>query len=463
MSGGISPERERLVRKLVRARLSTWCEYALRDYEQEPAPHHRAIIEALERLERGESRQLMLLLPPGSAKSTYATLLFPPWFLARNARCAVITASHTASLAEHFGRGVRGLLLQHAPRLRLQVRQDSRAAGRFLTDLGGEYFAIGVHGAVTGRRADLALIDDPVPSFAAAESLAARDRLWNWFRAELLTRLKPGARVVLIMTRWHADDLAGRLIEQGGWQVLRFPALAELGDPLGRAPGAALWPAWEDRAELLRKREMLGERAFAALFQQAPQREFGSIFDVGKITLLDAVPEGFAVRAWDLAATADGSGDPDWTVGVRLLRDGQGGLVVEDVVRVRGGPAEIADLVRSIAESDGERVPIGLPRDPGQAGVSQILFLTRNLIGYRVTSSPEKESKPLRAAAVASQVSAGNLRLRRGMWNAAFVEELAAFPNGRKDDQVDALARAFAMLVERSAPARYATIPFAGR
>ncbi len=166
-----------------------------------PAAHHLQIIAALEAVERGEAERLLLLLPPGSAKSTFASLLFPAWWMARHPTSSVICACHTVGLAQRFSRSVRGLLMEHGPRLNVSLRGDARAAAHFLTEQGGEYFGVGVHGAVTGRRADLALIDDPVRSFADAESGGARERVWNWFRSDLLTRLKPGGRTVIVIQR----------------------------------------------------------------------------------------------------------------------------------------------------------------------------------------------------------------------------------------------------------------------
>ncbi len=421
------------------------------------------MIAMLEEVERGKIRQLMLLLPPGSAKSTYASKVFPAWWLIRNPQHSVIMACHTARLAEHFGRGVRGLLEEHNDYLDVRVSPDARAAARFATDQGGEFFGIGVHGAVTGRRADLAIIDDPIRSFADAESFTAREHLWEWFRSDLVTRMKPRGRMVLVMTRWHSDDLAGRLIEKGGWTVLRLPALAESGDPMGRAPGEALWPAWEDRAAIEEKRGLLGERQFAALFQQAPMLAGGTLFDARAMRLVDAVPDGVAVRGWDLAGTADTSGDPDWTVGVKLVRDATGAIFVDDVVRFRAVSADVADRIRAVAAADGNAVSIGLPQDPGQAGKSQIMFLTQILAGFRVVASPETGSKELRAVPVASQVSNGAIAMRRAAWNTVFLDELANFPHGRKDDQVDALARAFTMLLGASAPARFTRSSFSVR
>jgi len=454
---------EQLLRKSLRRSLEIWCRFALLGTGQAPARHHLEILRALEAVTTGETRRLMLLLPPGSAKSTYASRLFPVWWLVRHPTSAVIAASHTARLAEDFGRAVRGLVVEHSARLGIELRHDARAAGRFVTERGGEHFAIGVHGAVTGRRADLVLVDDPIRSFADAESFSAREHLWEWFRSELVTRLKPRGRIVLLMTRWHCDDLAGRLIERGGWDVLRLPALAENGDPLGRELGGALWPEWEDRAALLEKRALLGERHFAALFQQSPMQAGGQIFDPRQLRVVDAVPDGVAVRGWDLAGTDAGKGDPDWTVGVKLVRDADGFLFIDDVVRFRAVPHEVHARIRAVADIDGKAVTVGLPQDPGQAGKSQIMWMTQALAGYRVVSSLETGKKYVRAHAVASQVSGGTMSMRRAHWNAVFMDELANFPAGHKDDQVDALSRAFNFLIEVAAPAKFAHLPFSSR
>jgi len=405
----------------------------------------------------------MLLMPPGSAKSTYASMLFPAWWIARNPKLSVITASHTAGLAEYFGRGARSLLVEHSARLNVRLRRDAQSKGGFTTECGGEYFAIGINGTVTGRRADLALIDDPISSAVEADSLAARDRLWNWYRTELVPRLKPGAKVLLVMTRWHTDDLAARLIAQGEWQVLRLPALAEATDLLDRAEGEALWPEWEDREALLAKQATVGENNFAALFQQAPLPQAGRLFDISKIAIIDTAPHGESVRGWDLAGVSDTAADPDWTAGVRLLRDETGKFVVEDVRRVRMAAAEVPLYIRNVAQEDGIEVPIGLAKDPGQAGLFQLNVLTRLLAGYRVISGPEVKSKYHRAEPVASQAAVGAMTIRRGAWNNAFLDELAAFPFGKKDDQVDALARAFDTLCNRTPPAHFETVLFMGR
>ncbi len=406
---------ERTLRKSIRADLTAWADLALAPRGQTPAAHHRLLIRELEALSAGKTDRLMLLLPPGSAKSTYASLVFPPWWFARHPASSILATSHTASLARHFGRNVRGLVEQHASRLGYALDPASRAAHRFGTTKGAEYYATGVRGPVTGRRADLILIDDPVKSQAEADSPAARDHLWSWFRSDLITRLKPGGRILLVMTRWHPDDLGGRILESADpWRVLRLPALAEANDPLGRALGDPLWPEWESAADLARKRAILGERAFSALFQQDPRPRTGRLFLPARIPIVDDPVTSAAVRAWDLAASAEAPGrDPDFTVGLKLARDGHGQFVVLDILRLRGGPHEVEQAILATAAADGAAVPIGLPQDPGQAGRAQIRYLTSRLAGYRVVASPETGSKETRAMPAASQANAGNLALRR--------------------------------------------------
>ncbi len=411
----------------------------------------------------------MVLMPPGSAKSTYTSVLFPPWWLSQHPASSVIAASHTADLAEHFGRQVRNLVAEHAAELGYGLVSDNRAAARWQTTSRGTYFATGVRGPIAGRRADLAIIDDPIKSHAEADSATFRDNVWNWFRADLATRLKPGGRIVLIMTRWHEDDLGGRLLSQGRdeWRVLRLPALAEEKDPLGRAPGQPLWPEWEDLAALLRKRETVGARVWAALFQQTPNPPTGSLFRTDSIEILDEPPAntgGNIVRAWDLAATAQiGTNDPDWTVGIKLQRDAAGRFVVLDVTSLRGTPGAVENAIARAAELDGRGVTIGLPEDPGAGGKYAIASIARRLAGYRIEGSREIGNKAARASPVAAQAEAGNLAVVRAPWTGRFLEELRNFPFGTKDDQVDALSRGFLMLVSVGAPARRLNVPLLAR
>jgi predicted phage terminase large subunit-like protein len=268
------------------------------------------------------------------------------------------------------------------------------------------------------------------------------------------------------MTRWHQDDLGGRILEmEPGWTVLRLPALAVPPDPMGRAEGEALWPAWEDAAALARKRAAMGDRAFSALFQQDPQPSSGGLFMPERVSICDMAPSGTAaVRAWDLASALPAPGkDPDWTVGLRLDRDDEHRFVVTDIRRLRGTPGEVEAAILATAERDGPAVLISLPQDPGQAGQSQAAYLTRRLAGYVVRCSPETGAKLTRAGPVAAQIEASNLSLLRAPWNRTFLDELRDFPHGRKDDQVDALSRAFMTLATPASPARRLHVPLLSR
>ena len=458
---------EQNTRNAIRTSLGEWSSLALAPRGQIPALHHHRLIAELERIATGETQRLMLLLPPGSAKSTYASVLFPAWWFTQHPNSSVIAASHTADLAQHFGRQVRELVIEHGNRLGYTLSPDNRAAGRWSTSAGGEYFAAGVRGPITGRRADLAIIDDPVKSHAEADSAVFRDLVWNWYRSDLTTRLKPGGRIVLIMTRWHEDDLGGRLLTRHAaqWRTLRLPALAESNDPLNRIEGAPLWPEWESADALARKRATVGERVWSAMYQQTPRPPDGALFTLKHMVMLDTCPTGGrSIRAWDLAVTAKhSSNDPDYTVGLKLHCDENQRFTITDITRIQGGPHEVEATILQTAKLDGRAVAISLPKDPGSAGGFVASYLAGRLAGHHVIVTAETGSKVARATPVAAQLEAGNVALLRAGWNEAFIDELREFPLGRKDDQIDALSRAFTALVDHGPPARRLTIPFLAR
>ncbi len=431
---------------------------------QTPAAHHRLLIRELEAVARGQTPRLMINMPPGSAKSTYASVLFPAWLLAQRPGLDLIGASNTAQMAEGFSRRAMSLVRDHAETLGYRLTRE--AIDRWETSNGGRYRAAGVGGSIAGTRADCVLIDDPTRSRADAESETVRESQWAWFTGDLRTRLKPHAAIIVIMTRWHPDDLGGRLLERqpGLWRVVALPAIAGENDALGRAPGEWLWSddGYGYGGELARvhaEYEAAGAtRDWAALYQQTPRAAEGSLFKTAFIAVAEAQPVGGKIiRAWDLAATRKtGTRNPDWTAGVKLQRTPDGRFVVLDVVRLRGGPDEVEAAIVNTARQDGRTVRVGLPQDPGQSGKTQVLYLTRKLEGFSIESSPETGDKATRAAPVASQCNVGNLSLIRAPWNAAFKDELAAFPSGTHDDQVDALSRAFAYLIAPPAARRIA-------
>jgi len=431
------------------------------------ARHHELLIARLEEVATGRCDRLMVQMPPGSAKSTYGSILFPAYFLGRHKKAQVIATAHTASLADYFGRHVRETLEAHGGLLGVKIAEKSRGAARFATVAGGEYFAAGVRGPITGRRADLILIDDPIKSWAEAESQTYRDALYDWYRAELSARLKPRGRIVLMMARWHQDDLAGRLMAgERAWSCLTLPEIAGEGDALGRRPGEVLWPEWQDRDAVESRRLEVGERTFAAMYQQNPRPPEAALFKADNIKVLAEAPVlARTIRAWDLAASLPGPGrDPDYTVGLKLGVTTENRLIVLDVVRFQGSPAQVEARIDATARLDGAQTVVALPRDPGQAGAAQIAMLSRMLVGFQILASPETGTKEQRAGPAATQVDAGNLAIVAAPWNDSFLSEIRAFPDSRKDDQVDALSRAVNTLATTHVPvARRVNVPLLGR
>lgn len=440
-------------RRKCRQSFEAFCIEALAPFNLTPAAHHRLLIKELEAVAAAITDRLMIFMPPGSAKSTYVSKLFPAWLMTAGG-IAVIGASHTSTLAQEFSGDVRRFINQTSETTGYGLATDR--ADRWRTTNGCEYLAAGVNTGIAGFRSDVAIIDDPVKSRQDADSEAFRERTWKWFQADLGARMKPGGRIILMHTRWHEDDLAGRLLQTQSdkWRVLKLPALATDGnDPLRRQIGEPLWgdDSYGYGAELVEKRDSFerdgAAREWASLYQQNPRPTDGALFKPTNIpAALDAAPLVVQqVRAWDLAATAQtGTRDPDWTVGLRLGRMANGQYVVMDIVRVRGGPADIEQLITNTASRDGKSVPISLPQDPGQAGKSQVRYLAGMLSGYTVHVSPETGDKATRASPVASQCNVGNLLMVQANWNASFIDEIGGFPSASKDDQVDALSRAFA-------------------
>ena len=335
---------------------------------------------------------------------------------------------------------------------------------RWWTDNHCAFRAGSVGSAILGFRANVAIIDDPIASRAEAESETVREATWQWFVNDLLTRLTPDGAVILIMTPFHEDDLAGRLrrIQADEWKVLRIPAVCddEETDPLGRKLGTPLWDddgyGYGQRLlEIQAAAEREGRaRDWFAQYQGRPRPPEGAMFKpammpVVEPTLCPKIVE--KVRAWDLASSTKG----DWTVGLLLGRAYDSGtyesrFVVLDVVRFRGPPEEVRSTVRTVAAADGHGAKIWIPRDPAQAGADQADSYIRMLSGYRIEAERMSGDKATRADAAASQANIGRISMLRAPWNTAFVEELAAFPRGVHDDMVDALSLAFSKLEQNN-------------
>ncbi|MFL9997991.1 phage terminase large subunit [Paraburkholderia sediminicola] len=427
------------------------------------AAHHRMILARVEATSRTPHGRLMVFTPPGAGKSTYASVVFPSWYLGAAPERRLILASYGDALASRMGRRTRSIVRQQRwQRIwNTELAADSHAAHAFALANGSEYLACGMLSGLTGNRAHGIVLDDPVRSREQADSEVVRDKVFDAYEDDLKTRLMPGGWIVLISTRWHEDDLAGRILPEGWhgesgriacrdgnvWEVLCLQARSETDtDPLGRAKGEYLWPEWFDRKHWAQYEA--NPRTWASLYQQMPVPLEGDLFKPERLVPADIIPTTYIdwVRGWDLASI---EGDGDWTAGAKLGRLADGRYVIGDMTRGRWGPDRRDAIIAGTAELDGARVRIDLPQDPGQAGKTQVLYLTRQLSGYRAASSPETGDKVTRAEPFAAQVNAGNVLMVRADWNPALVSELRAFPYGAHDDQVDALSRAFAQLIVR--------------
>lgn len=378
-------------------------------------------------------------MPPGSAKSTYASVLFPAWYLSRHPDHAIIAASHTAELAERFGRRVRNLIGSNTRILGVGLAGDNRAAGRWETALGGEYFAAGVGGSITGRRADLAIIDDPVRSREDADSQTVRNRTWEWWSSDLLTRLKPGARIVLIMTRWHEDDLGGRLLAAEGWRVLRLPMLAEDNDdPLGRNAGAPLWPEWFTAEQIAEAQA--DPRKWSALYQQRPAPDTGDYFNREWLRLGEPWPDVAKLRVYGASDYAVTKGGGDWTVHLVVGLAPDGRLYVLDLWR---GQTDSAAWVETFCDLVRKWRPVEWAEEGGQikAGVGPFLERRMRERGAHVARRQfaARHDKATRAQAIRGRMSLHGLFLPDEPWAEILMHEMLSFPAGKHDDQVDAL------------------------
>lgn len=427
-------------RRRAAANLGPFIEYL--DLGFVPAAHHRLLIAHLEAVERGEILRLMVLMPPGSAKSTYASVLFPPWFMGRNPQAAVLGVSNTAELAERFSYRSRNIVSLNRFRnvFKFSVSEDRQASNNWETERGGEFFAAGVGAAIAGRRADLGLIDDPIKSREEADSERIRQKQWDWYVNDFTTRLKPGARQILIQTRWHEDDLGGRILEREAsrWVVVKLPMVAQASDPLNRNPGERLWPEWF--TEEMVAQAKLDPRAWNALYQQDPAPDDGDYFkreDFGEYTELPDKLHFYG--ASDYAATEGGG---DYTEHGIAGLDFNGDLYVADWWRDQAASdvwiEKQCDLI--VAHSPliwfGEAGPIKRAVEP---------FLKRRMqernAMCRLEWLPSIADKVVRARAIQARASMGKVYLpKHAPWKADLMAQLMKFPGGKYDDGVDVMS-----------------------
>jgi predicted phage terminase large subunit-like protein len=456
--------RQEQLHRLCRASFAAFCTEVLYAQGRKPARHHRHLIGELEKLARGETRRLLVCAPPGSAKTTFVSTLFAAWMLAQRDEMRLLAASHTASFAEKVSANIQRVIGTHQGLLGYALESENK--GFWSTSNRGEYLAAGLTGTIRGWRADIALLDDIVKSRQEAQSEVNRESAWDFFTSDLPGRMTPSGRIVVIGTPMHEDDLLGRIqSEQGAdWRIVKYRAFAEADDPLGRAPGEPLWGdddyGYAQRLVTLHadyERQGL-DYIWASEFQCEPVARGGNLFKAHLMPIIEPamLPKIVdRVRAWDLAASPTG----DYTVGLLLGRSYtaayENSFVILDVIRFRGPPEEVRRTVKATAQSDGYGVKVWLPRDPAQAGEEQADSYINMLSGYRVETERMSGDKVTRADAAAAQANIGRISLLRAPWNAALTGELLAFPQGRHDDQVDALSLGFNKLATKSTLAQW--------
>ena len=410
--------------------------------------HHEMISQCLERVESGEIVRQMIFTPPRHTKSELATRRFPAWYLGRRPDAQVISASYNSELASDFGREVRNLIntpvyAQIFPGVGLS--EDSQAANRWHLKSGGQYIAAGVGTAITGRGAHLIIVDDPIKDRQEADSETVRQRIWDWYRSVLYTRLMPDAAVVLIATRWHDDDLAGRLLAEAGeggdqWEVVELPALARDNDPLGRMKGEALWPEWYPEDRLIQIKSVIGSRDWSALYQQEPQAEEGGFFLADWFKTVSEPPEGLRIYGASDYATKDGEGD--WTVHGICGVDEQDNMYMLDMWR---GQTSSDVWVESFLDLVDRWKPLQWAEEAGQIRASLDPYITtrqRERRSYCVrTPFTSRFDKRSRARAIQARMSAGKVFfVRNAPWLEELRLEMLRFDAGRHDDQVDVMS-----------------------
>ncbi len=418
--------------------------------------HCSVLADVLEGVASGKLRRVMVFMPPRHGKSELISRLFSAYYLRLHPAAHIGVCAYGASLAATLSRAARDNYLASGG----AVRPDAAAASHWQTPAGGVFWSAGAGGPITGKGFHLGIIDDPIKNSEEAASETIREKLWEWYTSTFLTRQQPeGAGILLVQTRWHEDDLAGRILQQGDggqpWHVVNLPALCEdprtwpagwTCEPDWRQPGEALSPSTFSEERLLSLRRQAGERVWAALYQQRPAPLEGGLFRRSWFTIVGAAPRAVRrIRYWDRAGTQDGG---DYTAGVLMSRTEDGRFVIEDVVRGQWSAGERDRVMRQTAEIDGRSVSQWTEQEPGSSGKDAAASFVRLMAGFDARSETHRTNKAVRAAPLAAQAEAGSVLLLQGAWNAAFIEEMCLFPNGSHDDQADGASGAFNRLTD---------------
>ena len=413
--------------------------------------HHEIMADAFERVAKGELKRLIINMPPRHTKSEFASYLLPAWFLGKYPDKKIIQTAHTAELAVGFGRKVRNLV--NSPDYKaifpnVSLQSDSKAAGRWNTSQGGDYFAIGVGGAVTGKGADLLIIDDPhSEQEGASADINVFNRTYEWYTSGPRQRLQPNGAIVVVMTRWHNKDLTGQVVDasikRGGadqWEVIELPAIMPSGNPL--------WAEFWKMEELQALKAELPNSKWMAQYQQDPTSEEGALVkrDWWQIWEGRNPPDcEFVIQSWDTAfmknQRADFSACTTW--GVFYLEDDDGmlapNLILLDAYQER---LEFPELKKMAMEKYRAYTPDAFIVEAKAAGMPLIFELRAMGIPVQEYTPSRGNDKISRVNAVSDLFASGVVWCPETRWAEETIEQFAGFPNMEHDDLVDSTTQA---------------------
>lgn len=409
--------------------------------------HLLYIQQHLDKVTSGEIRKLMIFVPPQHGKSECATIRYPIYRLEQNPHLRVVIGAYSQTYANRLSRNAKRIAVN-----RLNLSKERNAADEWETVEGGGLKAVGVGSGITGRPADLIIIDDPVKSREEADSPTVREKVYEWWTNDLFSRRQPETAFIIIQTRWHEDDLAGRILnsEDGkDWTVISLPAIAEESDILGRVEGEALCPERFDEAALAESLSVMGERHFAALYQQRPRPLSGNLFKRDWFDTTSSIPANLRwVRFWDIAVSSKATADE--TVGAKVAIDKDGHIYVADMVHGRWDWPEASKVIKRTAEKDGSTTTVGIEIVGHGLGLWQEFIKDPIFNRIPVKKVGVDKDKVSRAMVWAAKAENGFLHLQRGTWNDALIDQCLEFPNGLHDDRVDSISGAVSMLSQKS-------------
>ena len=408
--------------------------------------HHQRMADAFERVANGTCKRLIINMPPRHTKSEFASYLLPAWFLGKFPNKKVIQCSNTGELAVGFGRKVRNLVdsdVYHEIFPELTLQADSKAAGRWNTSKGGDYFAIGVGGTVTGKGADVLIIDDPHSEQEAKQAVSTPeifDSVYEWYTSGPRQRLQPGGDIVIVMTRWALRDLTGQVIRSAAqragedWEVIEFPAIMPSGNPL--------WPEFWSVQELEALREELPNSKWQAQYQQNPVGNESAIIkrDWWKWWEKDNPPNcDYILQTWDTAfektQRADYSAGTTWGVWTNDEDNSTPNIILLGTYKKR---AEYPELKKDVLREYNEYEPDGVLIEKKASGAPLIYELRAMGIPVQEFTPGKGQDKIARLNAVSDIIASGKVWVPRTRWAEELVDEVAAFPSGEHDDLVDA-------------------------